>query len=275
MRKEDELMTVETTPPAAGPLLDGVPISLNHARTVLTQAIRLHKRSCPLLARIVRVSGVPIQRLLDKTGGTHAFLNREAVSLLRTDGLSDLAAYLLQKMDILIRGTYWADRGWKNASHHYHPSTRRGLWKWPNAIVESNTHFARALVAWQRRDENRAIFFLGAALHIIQDLCVPFHARAIVLQGHQRFELWADQHKHEFGIQGSTMRGIYRPVAKPEEWIKANAEMSYEFFPLVARDASENDYRSAAGELIPQAIRTSAGFLAAFFELNGRTVRPR
>lgn len=74
----------------------------------------------------------------------------------------------------------------------YDPETGGGFHGWPNArqMVQEYWDLAvQALIAW---DFVRGAFHLGAAAHLVQDLCVPHHAAARIFSGHShllRFRL--------------------------------------------------------------------------------------
>ncbi|NPV52111.1 MAG: phospholipase [Firmicutes bacterium] len=216
------------------------------------------------IGRILQVAGTPLQRLLDRAGGTHRFCNVQGIITLKNDGFRQYADILKRNFEQLTSGTYWADRGWRNASHHYNPFTNRGLWRWPSAVTECRRHLARSLDAWRAGRQDQSFFWLGAALHIVQDSCVPHHARAIITHGHQRYETWADSHKSDYAASGEGMYGLGED---PGKWVKSNALIAYSMYPKVSDGSCESDYRAASKVLLLRAQRTTAGFMAMFFEL--------
>ncbi|MDI3280325.1 MAG: zinc dependent phospholipase C family protein [Bacillota bacterium] len=225
---------------------------------------RLATASYATVARLALTVASPMQYLVDRAGDTHAFLDRQAITILRNDGYRQWADLLHQWEQYLLAGTYYADRGWKNASHHYNPRTGAGLWHLPSAADECCRYAAAAAASWRAGYRDEAIFWLGAALHLVQDVCEPHHASALVLHGHQRFETWADRNKALFTVWD---QGIYHLGSSPAEWVVANARAAQPFLPLVAgKKASEESYTAAARVLLPLAQRTGAGFLAFFLE---------
>ena len=125
--------------------------------------------------------------------------------------------------------------------------------------------------AWRRRNVEKSMFMLGACLHLVQDCCQPYHSNCVVLDGHQKYEQWADCHKEEFVVDHGGLYGIFE---RPEEWAAANAEAS---FPHLAEVCSplESDRRRATALLIPRAVRTSAGFLMFFKEATEAAAKGR
>ena len=59
---------------------------------------------------------------------THVFINRQAVIVLQSDGLTAQADYVKRMMSYFNAGVCRADGGLGCMSHYYNPSTGRGLW---------------------------------------------------------------------------------------------------------------------------------------------------
>ncbi len=211
---------------------------------------------------LVRFLGTPFQKLFDKAGGTHRFLTERAVEIARADGFAEAATFCDGWLDTIIRGNYWADLLWMNATHHYNPRTKRGLWIWAGASDQVRNWWSLAMSSWKKGDIERSVFMLGACLHIVQDCCQPYHSNCLVFDGHQKYERWADSHKEEYVV---THGGLYRVSLKPEGWAVANAEMSYGHLASVASELDGQRDRATA-ILLPRAMRTGAGFLVFFRE---------
>jgi len=214
---------------------------------------------------LLRFLGMPFQKLFDKTGSTHRFLTEKAVEILRADGFAEAATFYHGWLDTIVSGNYWADLLWMNATHHYSPRTRRGLWVWAGASDQLRNWWNLAMVSWKKGKIERSMFMLGACLHIVQDCCQPYHSNCLVFDGHQKYERWADSHKDEYV---ATHGGLYGVSPKPEGWAVANAELSCSYLVAVASELdSERDRATAI--LLPRAMRTSAGFLLFFRDGTG------
>jgi len=209
---------------------------------------------------LVRWLGIPFQRLFDVKGGTHKYLTEKAVEILRSDGLTEAAALFGGWLDTIVRGNYWADTLWMNATHHYNPVTKRGLWIWTSAADQIKNWWNQAVTQWNRGNEAKALFMLGACLHIVQDCCQPFHSNGIAMGGHQRYEKWADAHKEDYAVDEG---GLYSVSMKAEGWAEANAELSYDYLGDV-RSKEESVVDSATRTLLSRAMRTTAGFMDFF-----------
>jgi len=69
----------------------------------------------------------------------------------------------------------------------------------------------------------KACFCLGAAAHLVQDLCVPHHSRSIVYGGHQRYETWVEKHVEHYLVWS---KGIYDDtMVKARDWVIANVRV--------------------------------------------------
>lgn len=214
--------------------------------------------------QLLAITGV-VHNLVNSDGLTHNYCNEQAAIILNTDGYTRAAHYINCYMKDLNQGVAWADRAWKNSSHFFNPSTGKGFWRWPNALLECHLHFHRAQKEWENRHHNKAMFYLGAAAHLVQDLCVPHHVHGDLFNGHKDFENWAEANRNFFAVNSG---GIYKLGETPGAWVAANALFSGQYYPLVAENSKQINYPLAAKILLSRAQRTTAGFL--LFYLNNK-----
>jgi len=208
------------------------------------------------MTKLLLASVGPLQYFLDSPGVTHVHCLEQAYIALQNDGKEDVATLFKAHHATLTKGLYWADRGWKNVNHFY--SHKEGIIIWPGASGECQYYFNKAFT-FLPNNVDKGMFFLGAALHIVQDMCVPHHSLGILFDGHKEFETWATDNWDRF----PTANGLYLPYSHPAQWIDYNAQVSASLYPLVSQDngCSEESYIKASEILIPLTISTSAGFL--------------
>ncbi len=214
---------------------------------------------------LIRWLGMPFQRVFDHVGKTHEFLTEQAFRILENDGWKAAAAFCQDHRDSIVSGNYWADTFWKNATHHFSPRTNRGLWVWPSAHDQLRHWFNSAVSLWIRGKIEKAAHALGSCLHIVQDCCQPYHSNCVIFEGHQKYEIWADDHKDEFSVEHG---GIYRFSGKPEDWAKDNAEFSCNFLSEVCSQSPDEDERrrAATASLLGRSQQTTAGFIMFFLD---------
>lgn len=202
----------------------------------------------------------PVQKLLPQPGKTHGLCLEQAVEVMKGDGFKQEAALVGSHLQELMEGVVWADSAWKNSCHFLNPLSGKGIWGWPNAVMEAGIQYELAIRKARANNLPRSMFFLGATAHVIQDLCVPHHARGILWEGHQEFEDWASANCTKYAVNQG---GIYHSGVNPVLWILQNAQVAYKTFPLVA-DTTDQDYNTAGKILIPMAQRATAGFFTRF-----------
>ncbi|AET68736.1 Zinc dependent phospholipase C [Desulfosporosinus orientis DSM 765] len=210
------------------------------------------------MTKLILASAGPLQYFLDSPGATHVQCLNQAYKVLQSDGKGEAARFFHNHHAMLTKGLYWADRGWKNVNHFYIHPEKQGIMGWPGAVTECQSYFNKALSLFPK-DADKGMFFLGAALHLVQDVCVPHHALGAVFDGHKEFETWATQNCEAFKAK----RGLYLSFSHPAQWIEHNARYSGPLYPLVSlkHNSTEKSYRRASELLIPLTIATSAGFL--------------
>lgn len=221
-------------------------------------------RMAPVVAgvKMLIVATSPLQALLDSPGLTHGFCNAQSISILRCDGHERYAGILQRYLKQLNAGVFWADRGWKNISHYLVTDTRKGLWEFSNAITEYLSYYARAIKHAKAGDLEKGVFFLGAAAHLVQDLCVPHHARGKLFHGHREFEAWVDTCRGLFCIDGNA---VYNPDMPVQQWLMYNASVAADWLDHTTEQSPQSHYRDAARCLLPLAQRSTAGFFHYFF----------
>lgn len=213
--------------------------------------------------RLLLSTTSPLQALLDKPGITHTFCNRQAINILARDGYSRCAEYLAGFSTELNAGVLWADKGWKNVNHYFQPDSCMGLWKFSTAVDEFGQYYSQSVRYMRYQEMNKAIFFLGAAAHLVQDLCVPHHARGQVFNGHKQYEEWAEKNYAAYAVQTD---GIYRDGLPTKAIMLTNANTSAELFSWVKNEGDEALYRKATDILLPLAQRTTAGLFLRFYK---------
>ncbi|GAB6158388.1 zinc dependent phospholipase C family protein [Desulfotomaculum varum] len=215
-------------------------------------------------ARAVLALTSPLQVIVQKRRlkNTHHFCNRQAGQILKQDGLRSEASLFVSYLDILNHGSSWSDRGFRNISHYYNCREDSGLWHGPAAPAECCYYFNLALKHWRRGNREKAFFYLGAASHILQDLCVPHHAGGLVFSGHKYFEDWARNHYEDFAV---SQGGLYNLGDCASQWVKQNALVAASYLPEVGQDHSPA-VAKVCGIMLMRAQQTTAGFWNFFLQ---------
>jgi len=195
---------------------------------------------------------------------THAFCNYQAIKILYNDNYTKEANLFTFFSEELQAGNNWADKGFKSFYHFYNTETGSGKWRWPNATITCELYFTKAFELWEKGKYNRAMFYLGAATHLVQDMCVPHHARCVLMDGHNIFEAWAKEHRENYCAHND---GMYLKTKSTVEWVHSNASFSLNYFPYVQSSSSEADYHQATSVLLPRAQRSTSGFWLWFYKL--------
>ncbi|MBP2653230.1 MAG: zinc dependent phospholipase [Firmicutes bacterium] len=210
------------------------------------------------------------QGLLDRPGVTHQFCNRQAVDILRNDGFVLTANFFENYLSELNAGVCWADEGWKNVSHYFDAGTRKGLWRFSTAVDDFRDYFGRSLQLARRSNWRKAVFFLGAAAHLVQDLCVPHHARGKLFAGHQQYEAWVEENYTKFAVNGA---GLYNDKRHAHYLMVENANVAAEFLNWVEPGTSMQAYNEATAILLERAQRTTAGLFLQFYNMVAAVAR--
>lgn len=215
--------------------------------------------------KMILAAATPIQKLVDRSrAATHVFCNEQAVKILDNDGNTKYAALLKSSLEILNRGTCWADKGWKCFAHYLDPVYCNGFGPWPHAAVECQMYFDGALDNWKKGNKKKSFFLLGAAVHLVQDLCVPHHARGVAFNGHQEYEKWVEEKRLNYAVYEN---GLYNISTLAGEWVFANARKVRAFYDiLTASKQTPFNFGFVTSHVLPLAQRSSAGFFSMFLD---------
>lgn len=212
-------------------------------------------------AKLVLATTSPLQSLLDRPGITHEFCNRQAIVILRNDGFEKYAALLEEYLPHLNAGVLWADQGWKNVSHYYQPTTNKGLWRFSSALDEFEQYYALAIEYVRKHNLAKACFYLGAASHLLQDMCVPHHVCCKVLDGHKQYEAWAQEQRFQYAVDS---KGCYLGDSSVQTLFHSNAATAADLLNWVAAGSSARTYHQATEITLPLAQRSTAAFFHQF-----------
>lgn len=195
---------------------------------------------------------------------THNLCNQQAIKIMKNDGYRKEANFLFANIDHLNSGAKWADDDCKSFTHYYNPVGMRGYFNCCTSAVEECIKYYDLAKTWMIKQRfDRACFYLGAAAHLVQDLCVPHHSHNVMFSGHQRFEKWVEAHAENYIV---SKHGLYdNSIKDPGEWVIKNAKASYDLYPFT-KTTSFRDCHLATKAMFPHAQRTSAGFFLAFLE---------
>jgi len=223
--------------------------------------IDLYTPSVSISAVRRSIAPIPIQSIVGASV-THSFCNEQARIILQADGHVKAAGFFQRFTGSINAGARWADRGWRSFAHHYDPTTGTGLKRWPNALEKCEEYFKKALRLWYSGKPKKAMFMLGAAAHLVQDMCVPHHASCKVFEGHQQFEKWAKKRRRLYAVKNG---GLYDLGRSAGDWIIENARFSQKYLNHLKPPVLEWDYHAAAQALLPRAQRSTSGLLYLFY----------
>ena len=207
----------------------------------------------------------PIKKRIMKTHCiVHKFINIQAIEILKNKGYREVHTFYKNYVKELNNGVTWADQDFKSSNHFYHHITGTGLYGFSNALTEFNKYYKCALRFVEAGDLRQALFYFGAACHLIQDATVPQHVNNKLLKNHRNFELW---------IIGRLMSDysfpIFNEIIKQdniEDYIKNNATFASDtYISHVHIKNKEERYRKVSTLIVQRAQKTTAGLMLNFY----------
>lgn len=124
-------------------------------------------------------------------------------------------------------------------------------------------YYSKSIDMWKKGKPNKSMFYLGAAIHLIQDMTVPQHANIKLLDNHHQYEKYVSRTYNsvkEFDVE----TGAYL-LNSIEDYVRFNSRVALKIYRKFRKinDDDERFYRTTRCSL-PLAIRTTAGALVMF-----------
>lgn len=207
----------------------------------------------------------PIKKQVVKTEcRVHKFINNQAIIILKNDGYLNEFIYYSKYIREINLGAVWADQDYKSTNHFYNPGSDKGLYGFSDAHKECVSYYTKALTKYFEGDVTGAMFYLGAACHLIQDVTIPQHVNIKLLKHHRKYEQWvikAFEHHNEFKAHKD---GIYLTAVK--DYIDYNSNVALETYNkyLIEEDLDIKFYKTTLIILIT-AQKSTAGILLNFY----------
>lgn len=207
----------------------------------------------------------PVKKSIIKTQcKVHKFINVNALNILKNDKYLDEYKFFMSYMFHVNEGAVWADQDFKSSNHFYNPYKKKGLYGRRSAMELGVDYYSKAISLWKTGDFNQSLFYLGAALHIIQDMTIPQHANIRLLDNHKQYETFVKR-TYQYVTEFQVNTGAYL-LDSIEDYIKFNARIAIKIYKKFRRiEEDEVRYFRVARCGLPLAERTTAGAMIMFY----------
>ncbi len=207
----------------------------------------------------------PIKKSVKKTEcKVHIFLNYYGLEILFENKYLKEYNFFKSYLNTIDEGVVWADQDFKSSSHFYNPDKKRGLYGRKNAIDLCIEYYTKAINQWRYGNKHKSMFYLGAAVHIVQDMTVPQHANIKLLDDHYQYESFVKKtYKSLIGFNEEKKPYILGSI---RDYIRFNSRVSLKVYRRF-KNIKEDDcrfYRILKCTL-PLAKRTTAGVFLLFY----------
>jgi len=207
----------------------------------------------------------PVKKSIIRTQcKVHKFINIKALKILQNDKYLDEYNFFNSYIYDINEGAVWADQDFRSSNHFYNPNKKKGLYGRSSAMELGVDYYSKAIDLWKVGEFNKSLFYLGAALHIIQDMTIPQHANIKLLDSHRQYETFVKR-TYKYVSKFQVDSGAYL-LDSIENYIKFNARVAlkvYKRFKDIPED--EDRYYRVARCGLPLAKRTTAGAMVMFY----------
>lgn len=195
----------------------------------------------------------------------HKAINIQALLILKNDNNTEQYELFLDYINDINLGVVWADQDFRSSGHFYNPFKDKGLYGNTNALTLAKNYYAFAISFWNSNDIIKAMFFLGAAAHLVQDMTVPQHANVKLLKEHHKFEKFVRDTFYDTPDYFVENKGCY--LRNIEDFITHNSVCAIKVNKILSNIEDEDDRFSALSKYtLPLAQRTTAGLFMMFYK---------
>ncbi|NLY44563.1 MAG: phospholipase [Tissierella sp.] len=208
----------------------------------------------------------PFKKLMIQTQcEVHKAININALRILENEEYFSEYHFFNNHIWDINRGAVWADQDYRSSSHFYNPFKKKGLYGRKDAMELGRDYYYNALSLWNIGNLGESMFYLGAALHIIQDMTVPQHANIRLLDNHRQYETYIKR-SYKYIKEFKIKEGTYI-LDSIEDYIRFNTRVAIRIDKHFRNipDEEERYYRIARCGL-PLAQRTTAGAFVTFYK---------
>lgn len=207
----------------------------------------------------------PFKKTVIKTEAkVHQFINIHALNILKENKYSVEYNEFISHINTLNEGAVWADQDFKSINHFYNPTKKKGLYGHGNALKLTQKYYKIALDSFEENDIEKSMFYLGASVHIIQDLTIPQHVNIKLLDNHRQYENFVKLAYNKVKDFGTLDKPII--FDEIEEFVRFNTKVALRIYKQFKKIEDDNlrFYKTTRCSL-PLSQRTTAGCLIMFF----------
>jgi len=208
----------------------------------------------------------PIKKVIIKTEcEVHKFINIQSLFILKNDNYVSEYNFFHSYIVDINKGAEWADQDFKSSNHFYNPYNKKSkIYGRKSALDLGVDYYYQAITLWKKGEFKKSLFFLGAAMHIVQDMTIPQHANIRLLDDHRQFETFVKR-TYNYVSEFRVKHGTYL-LSSIESYIKFNSRVAikiYKKYSSIADD--ENRFYCITKCALPLAKRTTAGVMIMFY----------
>ncbi len=213
----------------------------------------------------------PIKNRFKKTECiVHKYIINNSLETLKEYGHSNIYDFFYEYKDELLNGAVWVDLDYKSINHFFHYRNHKGLYGFSNAYEECMKYYDIMQKNFALKNFSVACFYLGACLHLIQDVTVPQHVNNKLLKKHRYFEGWIiDKVKKGYDF---TSNKVERHVTVFDYFI-SNSSYANKVNMYYKHLEEERKFQKISKNIISKAQATTCGFLIDIYNQNDKSIK--
>lgn len=209
----------------------------------------------------------PIKKIIISTDcEVHKFNNLHAINLLKKYEYNNEYHIFNKYLKDINKGSVWADQDFKSIAHFYNPNMKRGLFGHNHSLELTMDYYDKALELWRKGNRHKSMFYLGACVHIIQDLTISQHVKIRLLDGHRQYENYV-KYTHDL-VKEYIAKDAPILQDSPEKYIEYNALQAIKIDEKFKKiPSTKHRFYHKTLYTLPLAQQTTAGCFILFLKV--------
>ena len=213
----------------------------------------------------------PIKNRLKRTECiVHKYIINNSLNSLKDNGYVGAYDFYFEYRDELLNGAVWVDLDYKSINHFFHYRDHKGIYGFSNAYEECMKYYDIVQKNFAMKNFSVAAFYLGACLHLVQDVTVPQHVNNKLLKKHRYFEGWIIR-KVKKGYDFKTNK-IERHMTISDYFI-SNSNYANKVNMYYKHLDEEKRFQKISKNIISKAQSTTCGFLIDIYNQNEKLIK--
>lgn len=216
-----------------------------------------------IIRSVLRLVNLVKKHVVNTECEVHQFINIHAIKSLKKHNYKKAFLLFFKYQEKINQGVVWADQDFKSIGHFYNFNKDKGLYGHDHSLNLLKKYYKKAFDCWLKKKPEDSMFYLGACVHLLQDMTVPHHVNIRLLDKHRKYENYVKANYQKYPEFINTKKPII--FDSLVDYIKFNAKNALDIYQNAGEKKNrEEKFYYITKNILPLAQRTTAGCFLMF-----------